>query len=154
MATLEKLVDEILASEDVDVKELVKLSRDEEIGKVMEGVVRRVQQLVKRVGGMILSKVVQQRINTEGLGDRTPGVHSYRTRSWQTVVGQLTLSRGYLNNDKGRYTFPADDVLGLPRGDCTRELEYVVTLLSTDGAFETEMGRLRAILESINGTVA
>ena len=155
MATLEELVDGILASEDVDVKALVKLSRQEETGKVMEGVVPRVQRLVKQIGGMILSKVVQQRINSEGLGERTPGVHSYRERSWQTVVGELTLSRGYLKNDEGCYTFPADDVLGLPRGDCTRELEYVVTLLSTDGAFETEMERLRAILGiEISGTLA
>lgn len=140
------LVNGILTSGSDEVKRWEELVR----GVPADGLVGRltiqVQRWLRELGGRLLSALLQQRIDAEGAGRRMPGVHQYRSRSWRSPVGTVTLVRGCRRDEAGTYSAAADALLGLPDSRYTLELQWLIVLLSTQGAYEREMDTLCKML--------
>jgi hypothetical protein len=143
---LNALMQEIVAGEQEDVKGLMELSGEEELKSLLERLVPKLQRFLRKLGGRMLSELIQERLNREGLGRPMCGVRRYRTRCWQTVLGQLKLERGCARAADGRENCPADRMLALPAGGYSREMEWLIVLLSTQGAYQVEMEHLRQLL--------
>jgi len=134
-----------VTSEVEEVKELKQIGAEEDVGRVLARLVPAVGRLMRKLAGGVLSRIVQGRLDHEGLGRPTVGVHRYRRRCWETMVGPLSLERGSCRRDWG-YEYPADKALGLPSGDYSLDMEWLIVLLATKGSYEAEVEQLRKML--------